>query len=103
MKSKKQKLAQQRNYFKFVLTGISKPINFNSLTEWEQEKWSTILNIRKELIDKFDRNSRIMGLNVPKHKCWCGKEGKYEPEYETFGDVKFVCKKHIKDEYNKSK
>lgn len=96
----KLKLAQKRNYFKFVLSGMFKPIDLNSLTEWEKEKWNEILNIRKELINKFDNNSIEMGLNVPQYKCWCGKEGKYKPEYELFGDVKFVCKKHIKDELN---
>lgn len=98
----KQKLAQKRNYFKFVLSGLFKPIDSSVLTEWEQEEWSTILNIRDELISKFDSQSREKGLNAPKHRCWCGKEGKYKPEYKTFFNVKFVCKKHIKDEHNKS-
>ncbi len=91
----KIKLAQKRNYFKFVLSGIPKPIDFNALTEWEQEKWATILNIRNELLDKFENNSRIFGLKVPEHRCWCGKVGKYKPEYDYYEGL--VCKKHIKD------
>jgi hypothetical protein len=96
--SDKQKLAQKRNWFKYVITGLFKPVDYNSLTEWEQEKWSTILNIRNELLSKFETNSISKGLKVPEHRCWCGKEGKYKPEYETFDEVEFVCKKHIKNE-----
>lgn len=89
----KQKLAQKRNYFKFVLTGMTKPIDFNVLTEWEQEEYSTILNIKDDLIEKFDNNSRKMGLTVP-DKCWCGKSAKYKPiGYPDY--INKVCKKHI--------
>lgn len=42
----KLQLAQKRNYFKFVLTGIPKPIDLKVLSEYEQEQWGIILDIR---------------------------------------------------------
>ena len=93
----KQKLAQKRNYFKYVLHGIFKPIDLECLTEWELEEWATILDIKDDILSKFDNNSRVMGLNVPEFKCWCGKEGKYPPSQEypemIRRNMKF-CKKH---------
>lgn len=62
----KLQLAQKRNYFKFVLSGIPKPIDRGVLTPQEDELWGNIISIRKELIDKFDENSQKQGLNVNK-------------------------------------
>lgn len=95
----KQQLAQKRNYFKFVLTGMFRKLDLSALTEWEQEEWATIFNIRDELMDKFEGNSRLMGLNIPEHRCWCGKEGKYDiPEnYPYKTTAQKFCKKHFKE------
>ena len=96
----KKELAQKRNYFKFVLSGLYKPIDKSVLTEYEQERWDEIMNIRLELLHNFDENSRQKGLNVPKYKCFCGKKAKYKVDYEGLG---YVCKKHyeeLKDRYN---
>ena len=94
----KLQLAQKRNYFKFVLSGMFRLIDNDVLTEWEQEEWSTIFNIRDELMDKFDENSKLMGLNVPEHKCWCGKPAKYTLDHVEKGkESKWVCKKHLKN------
>ena len=94
----KKQLAQARNYFKYVLTGICKPIKLEALTPYEVQCWKEILDKRNELIEQFDIASRFRGLNVPLNKCWCGKEGKYDAEYELFGNNKKVCKRHIKSE-----
>lgn len=87
----KLQLAQKRNYFKFVLMGMFKPIDANVLTPYELQKFKELMEIRKELIESFDVNSKIKGLNVPEHRCWCGKEGKYKTDYTN----KLVCKKHL--------
>lgn len=92
----KLQLAQKRNYFKYVLTGMFRRIDYDILTEWELEEWATILNIRDELIDKFEANSRLMGLNVSEHKCWCGKAGKYDSVDSRHIIGQKVCKKHLK-------
>jgi hypothetical protein len=81
-----------------VLSGIPKPIDYNSLTEWEQEEWATVLNIRDELLDKFDETSRNLGLNVPEHKCWCGKPAKYGKDLNGDGELVWFCNK-CKDKY----
>ena len=94
----KQKLQKDRAWFKFVLAGIPKPINLESLNEWEQEEWATILNIRDELLDKFDKTSRNLGLNVPEHKCWCGKPAKVQVDYYGDGKLRWVCNKHINND-----
>jgi len=92
----KLQLAQKRNYFKFVLVGLFKPIDNDVLTEWELEEWATILNIRDELLEKFDENSRELGLKVPEHRCWCGKEAK---SIWLRGDKEiWVCNKHKKED-----
>lgn len=98
----KFKVAQKRNYFKYVLSGMCKPIDTQVLTKEELEKWNTILQLRNELIGSFEHNSQSEGLKVPT-KCWCGKPAKYVPEYineEWYkNDGKnsgLVCKEHIK-------
>ena len=90
----KQWLARKRNWFKYILTGMVKPINASTLTEEELNLWYGLLKIRGKLLDNFDESSREMGLKVPKNRCWCGKEGKYTPEYDYYKGL--VCKKHIK-------
>lgn len=90
----KQKLAQKRNYFKYVLAGMSKPIDIEALTDSEIFAWNQIKAHIKITLDEFDNNSRKMGLIVP-DKCWCGKPAKYEPiGYPDYMSNK-VCKKHI--------
>lgn len=92
--TEKQKLQKDRAYFKFVLSGMPKPINLESLTSDEREHWSLINAIRTKLIDNFNKNSIELGLNVPEHKCWCGKKAKYQSDY---GDgLVWVCSKHNK-------
>lgn len=98
----KRKLAQKRNYFKFILSGIPKPIDLNCLTGPERWAWNQILAHRDTLIKEFNANSQILGLKILP-KCWCGKIGKYVPEYLDTPEYKnfsnnsgLVCKQHIK-------
>lgn len=92
----KLQLAQKRNYFKFVITGMFKPVDAHVLTDRELTLWKEILDNRDELLRIFDVCSRHKGLNVPEHKCWCGKPGKYDvPEDYPYHQGK-VCKKHLK-------
>lgn len=95
----KQQLAQKRNYFKFVLSGMYRKIELSVLTEYELKLWQQILDNRNELIRLFELSSKLKGLRVPEHRCWCGKEGKYTPEYELQDYMTHtkVCKKHLKD------
>ncbi len=58
----KQQIAQRRNYFKFVLTGMPKPIDKRVLTATELSWWETILTARNEIIKNFDNSNVIMGL-----------------------------------------
>lgn len=90
-----QKIQKDRAYFKFIISGIPKPINQASLTLEESIFWKEILKIRQYLLDMHEDNSREFGLKVPKIRCWCGKEGKYQADYETLHNDKLVCKKHI--------
>jgi len=98
----KFKLAQKRNYFKFVLTGLPKPIDLEALTGPEKFAWNQILNHRDSLLAEFNKHSIELGLKVVP-KCWCGKPGKYVPEYIDEDFYKFsnnsglVCKKHINE------
>ena len=92
----KLQLAQKRNYFKYVLSGMNKPIDLTVLTPYEIGRFNTIKEAIKDLIDNFDNNSRLNGLNVPEHKCWCGKEAKYTKDYVEKGqNSTWVCKKHL--------
>lgn len=98
MTTDKQKLARNRNYFKFVLTGIYKPIKLESLTEWEKITWNQILELRDKLIQEFDTNSRDLGLNIPEHRCfYCYREAK-RTYYDKFhGKDVPICNKHLKE------
>jgi hypothetical protein len=73
----KFKLAQKRNYFKFVVTGIPKPIDKSVLSELEIQEWDSILEARNIILKYFDDASKRAGLNVIK-PCWCGKRRKTE-------------------------
>ena len=90
----KQKLQKDRAWFKFVLIGIPKPINLESLNEWEQLTWKQIIELRNILIKEFDINSKDLGLNIPEHRCWCGKPAKVQVDYYNNGKLEWVCKKH---------
>ena len=87
----KQQLAQKRNYFKYILTGLIKPVDASCLGPAELSAWNEIQLIRRGILDQFDWNSKQLGLKVPEHKCWCGKEGKYN----SIEAGKYVCKKHL--------
>jgi hypothetical protein len=91
--SEKQKLQKARAWFKFVITGLIKPVNVDYLSEKEEQLWYVIIAARRELLADFDEVSKKLGLNVPKHRCWCGREGKYKAEYKHDG---LVCYKHRK-------
>jgi hypothetical protein len=90
----KQRLAQKRNYFKFALTGMIKTIDLEVLTGPEKFAWNQIINHRKILLDEFDKHSKEMGLNIPEHRCWCGKPAKLEVDYYGCGEYEWVCNKH---------
>ena len=75
--SSKQQLQRDRAYFKFIVSGINRPINKTSLTKFELEAWNTILDKIELLVKNHDNCSREFGLRVPEHKCWCGKAGKH--------------------------
>lgn len=98
----KTELAQKRNYFKYILTGLPKPIDLEALTGPEKFGWNQILNQRDALLSEFNKHSQELGLKVYP-KCWCGKIGKYVPEYIDEDSYKFsknsglVCKHHIKE------
>jgi hypothetical protein len=62
----KQQLAQQRNWFKFILMGMNKPVNLEVLTEDEKLVWKQILYYRKVLLEDFNINSEELGLKVKK-------------------------------------
>lgn len=89
----KQELAQKRNWFKYILSGLFKPIDYGVLSEHERSLWEEMLQCRAELLQGFDETSKEMGLKVPEYRCWCGKEGKYDPPDYVSQDIK-VCKKH---------
>lgn len=91
--TEKQKLQKDRAWFKYVIAGLAKPINLDSLTEHEQYLWKQLLINREILLNNFDDNSNLKGLKVPEHRCWCGKEGKYKSH--NYLHEGFVCKKHI--------
>ena len=91
----KQELARKRNWFKFIITGLFKPVDLKCLGTTELSAWNEILLIRKGILDQFDWNSKNLGLNV-QDKCWCGKIAKYEPiGYPEHYHITRVCKKHI--------
>jgi len=88
----KQKLARKRNWIKYVLSGLTKPIDYTVLSEKEESLWEEILQCRAEILHGFDDTSKEMGLNIPEYRCWCGKEGKYDAP--SCMHVKKLCKKH---------
>jgi len=91
----KQELARKRNYFKFQLLGMLKPVDLAALTVDEISILEEIAILQKILIKNFDGNSRLRGLNVA-DKCWCGKVAKYTPiGYPEFYLGTTVCKKHL--------
>ena len=91
MATSKQSLAQKGNWLKYRLMGsyISIP-EATFLTEEERISVNAINNLRAQLIAHFDNCSKELGLKVPDHKCWCGREGKYNSTING----KYVCKKH---------
>lgn len=60
----KQKLAKSRNWFKYVLLGLPKPVEQIYLKPEESYKWKQILKLREELIIDFNKNSLDLGLKT---------------------------------------
>ena len=95
--STKQQLQRNRAYFKFVLSGLNKPIVLESLSPLERTRYARLLEARDEILNDFDITSKSMGLNVPEHKCWCGKKAtvqKLETNIPGMQDLIWVCNKH---------
>lgn len=61
----KQQLAQKRNWFKFVVTGLDKPIDLTALNPHERACWAKILDMKRAILVNFDDVSKEKGLNVP--------------------------------------
>lgn len=94
--TQKQKLQKQRSWLKFQLSGIKWLIEPENLVESELLILNTIKRNISYLLEDFDLNSLTLGLKIPEYKCWCGKEGKYEPiGYPQPSNAVKVCKKHI--------
>lgn len=88
-----QKLQKARAYFKFVITGMFKPVQTSYLTAEENEILEEIGNLIKKLIVMHDNNSRTLGLKVPLEKCHisnCRKEATHKLDIGRF------CEKHYK-------
>lgn len=101
MSTSKQKLAQQRNWAKFLLSGFAlRSINLSCLTKEEQQTWISIVMLRNRMLNHFNENSKHLGLKVTP-KCLCGKHGRYTPTYaneDWYNNGKnsgLVCKNHI--------
>ena len=90
----KQKLQRDRAYFKFIVSGLVKPIPLNNLTSDEKANWQIIIDARQRILDLYDDNSKQLGLNIPEHRCWCGKAAKIEVDYYGTGEYQWVCNKH---------
>lgn len=71
----KRKLAQKRNWFKYVITGLSKPIDKSCLSLLEIEEWDKILKAGEKILSSFNNTSKQAGLTVIK-PCWCGSRRK---------------------------
>jgi hypothetical protein len=94
--TEKQKLQRDRSWLKFQLSGIKFLIDYEHLTILERGKIAQIKNNISWFLANFESNSSQLGLNIPEHRCWCGKEGKYTPVgYPQPTNLIKVCKKHI--------
>ena len=91
----KQKLQKDRAWFKYVLTGLIKPVALESLTGPELFAWNQIKGHVKVALEEFDKHSRELGLNIPEHRCWCGKPAKVQVDYYGTDELQWVCNKHI--------
>lgn len=95
--SRLQDLQRQRAFFKFIIMGLNKRPALGCMSSEEYTKWSNILTLRDELIAMHDTISESMGLRIPEHRCWCGKEGKYISNRQYQDGENWVCKKHLEE------
>lgn len=89
----KQELARARNINKWLLSGSFKPYNTTALTAVEIDLINLINRTRKQLLEHWDKNTELLGFNVPAHRCYhpnCKNKVKYR--YEETGQ--YACKKH---------
>lgn len=94
----KQELARARNTNKWLLTGSYKPYNTEALTSIELDLIDLINRSREQLLEYWDENSRLLGLNVPEHKCYypnCKNKAKY-----LFDNNNYSCKTHLEGNIN---
>ena len=98
MATDKQKLARDRNWFKFSILGTTAFVVRHDMefvySEKEKEIMQKIESLRKQLIAEFNTTSSEMGLTVLP-KCWCGKVGKYKST--GVNTDRLLCKEHRDD------
>lgn len=66
----KKQIAQKRNWFLYVLTGLHKPVDYNALSGREIALWEKILEHRKTLIEEFEQTSEKKGLVIKDKSSW---------------------------------
>lgn len=99
--SEKQKLQKARAYFKYVLSGLLKPVNTTYMSAEELNNWQQIIRAREHLLNIHDDTSRSLGLHVGKHICvLCGKKEDIDYKVTKDGETYNLCKKHFKEEIN---
>jgi hypothetical protein len=94
----KKKLAQERNWAKFRITGTL--FNYNGVTKKEIEALNKMYALRKQLLDNWDEGSRELGLNVPSNKCFvkgCRKEATTIIIHDGLTHTK-ACRMHGEEE-----
>ena len=72
----KKKLAQRRNWFKYVITGLIKPIDKECLSMLELEEWDKIIKARETILKSFNNTSKQAGLNVITPCSFCDSKRK---------------------------
>lgn len=95
--TEKQKLQKARAFFKYVLSGLIKPVNYTYLSYEEKILWTEIKAKQKRLLTIHDDNNREFGLNVPKFRChFCSKEAVYNTVASELDEYR-LCKKHFEE------
>lgn len=97
----RRKTQQTRAWLAFQLRGLGSleratedASKYLAITLEESDKLRRIIDLRDELLEDFDTNSREVGLKTPEFRCWCRKPGIYpHPQINKNG---FVCFKHSK-------
>lgn len=96
----KSQISKMRNWSKLRIMGFA-GFNLTVFTNKELIILRQMFDLRDELLDGWDNESKKLGFKVPKHRCrWCNKAATHQivlDDSTMTSNDNWFCSKHKKE------